>query len=193
MAVGRSVVLFYSERRKKKSLELRAYSLETFNKKEIINNLKKERNKIMLPTMYSTRANNGFFPSLFNEFFNDEWLMPNYHTTAPAVNVSEDDKEYKVEIAAPGMTKEDFHISLTNDDIVISMEKKVSNENQNENEKKYIRKEFSYNKFEQRFSLPEDVKRDNISAKMTDGVLYIDFPKMTPEEKTPETQYIEIK
>ncbi len=146
----------------------------------------------MLPSIYSTNKNHGFFPSLFNDFFNDSFLMPQFHSTSPAINVSEDDKAYQVEIAAPGMTKEDFKISLAGDDIVISMEKKLDNEDENK-DKKYIRREFSYSKFEQRFSLPDNVEKSKISAGMADGVLTIDIPKKTEEEKAKETLNIEIK
>lgn len=146
----------------------------------------------MLPSIYSTNRNQGFFPSLFNDFFNDSFLMPQFHSTSPAINVSEDDKAYQVEIAAPGMTKEDFKISLAGDDIVISMEKKLDNEDENK-DKKYIRREFSYSKFEQRLMLPDNVERSKISARMTDGVLNIDIPKMAPQEKVPECHNIEIK
>ena len=145
----------------------------------------------MLP-IYAKTSNQGFFPSFFNDFFNDSWITPQFHSTSPAINVSEDDKGYKLEIAAPGMTKEDFNISISDGDIVIAMEKK--NENKDENkEKKYIRREFSYSKYEQRLALPDNVEKQNITAQMTDGVLYIDIPKMTREEKAKECQCIEIK
>ena len=146
----------------------------------------------MLPSIYSTNRNHGFFPSLFNDFFNDSFLMPQFHSTSPAINVSEDEKGYQVEIAAPGMTKEDFKISLAGDDIVISMEKKLDNKDETK-DKKYIRREFSYSKFEQRLMLPDNVERNRISARMTDGVLNIDIPKMAPQEKAQECHSIEIK
>ena len=147
----------------------------------------------MMPTVYSTR-NQGWIPALFNDFFNDNWMPAvKYHTSAPAVNVSEDEKEYKVEIAAPGMTKEDFTIQLsTEGDMIISMEKKT--ENKEEKEKKtYLRREFSYSKFEQRFTLPDNVDKTKISAGMEHGVLTINIPKKTEEEKAKETLNIEIK
>ena len=145
----------------------------------------------MLP-IYAKTSNQRFFPSFFNDFFNDSWITPQFHSTSPAINVSEDDKGYKVEIAAPGMTKEDFNISISDGDIVIAMEKK--NEDKDENkDKKYIRREFCYSKYEQRLALPDNVEKQNITAQMTDGVLYIDIPKMTPEEKAKECQCIEIK
>ena len=134
----------------------------------------------MLP-IYAKTSNQGFFPSFFNDFFNDSWITPQFHSTSPAINVSEDDKGYKV-----------FNVSISDGDIVIAMEKK--NEDKDENkDKKYIRREFSYSKYEQRLALPDNVEKQNITAQMTDGVLYIDIPKMTPEEKAKECQCIEIK
>lgn len=147
----------------------------------------------MMPTVYSTR-NQGWIPALFNDFFNDNWIpTAKYHGTTPAVNVSEDEKEYKVEIAAPGMTKNDFNIQLTSDgDIVISMEKKTENK-EGGDKKTYLRREFSYSKFEQRFTLPDNVEKSKISAGMEHGVLTINIPKKTEEEKAKESLNIEIK
>lgn len=147
----------------------------------------------MMPTVYSTR-NQGWIPSLFNDFFDDTWMPTiKYNGTTPAINVSEDKTEYKVEVAAPGMSKNDFKIQLTQDgDIVISMEKKA--ETKDEKDKKtYLRREFSYSKFEQRFSLPDNVEKTKIAANMADGVLTIDIPKKTEAEKAKETLNIEIK
>lgn len=151
-----------------------------------------------MPTIYSNR-NQGFFPSIFSDFnriFDDNWLIPRIHSTSPAINVTEDEKEYKVEVAAPGMTKDDFRISLTaEDDLLISLEKKEEKKetDSSEEKKKYLRREFSYSKFEQQFTLPVNVDKQNITAQMTDGVLSIAIPKMTPEEKAQETRFIEIK
>ena len=144
----------------------------------------------MLPTMYSN--NNNWIPSIFNDFFADPWVPSKIAGTAPAINVSEDNKEYKVEVAAPGMTKDDFKINVANDELVISMEKKDDSKDADK-DKKYLRREFSYSKFEQHLTLPDNVERDKISAGMNDGVLTIDIPKMTEEEKAQEMHYIEIK
>ena len=140
--------------------------------------------------MYSN--NNNWIPSIFNDFFADPWVPSKIAGTAPAINVSEDDKEYKVEVAAPGMTKDDFKINVANDELVISMEKKADSKDEDK-DKKYLRREFSYSKFEQHLTLPDNVERDKISAGMNDGVLTIDIPKMTEEEKAQEMHYIEIK
>lgn len=146
---------------------------------------------IMLPTMYSNR-NQSWIPSIFSDFFDDSWMPAKFSGTTPAINVSEDSKNYKVEVAAPGMTKEDFNISVANDELVISMEKKTDSKEE-EKGKKYLRREFSYSKFEQRLTLPDEIEQDNITANMNDGVLAINIPKMTKEEKAQETKCIEIK
>lgn len=130
-----------------------------------------------------------WLPSIFNDFFDNEWMVK-ANATAPAINVIESDKDYKVEVAAPGMKKDDFTIHLSEDnELVITMEKK--NENNQEN-KKYLRREFSYSKFQQSLILPDDVEKDKISANVNDGVLTIDLPKRTPEEKAKVNRQIEI-
>ena len=134
--------------------------------------------------------NQNWLPSIFNDFFDNDWMVRT-NATAPAINVIENDTDYKVEVAAPGMTKEDFNIHLGEDnELVITMEKK--NETKDDNNKKYLRREFSYSKFEQAFVLPDDVEKDKISANVTDGVLTIDLPKRTPEEKAKVNRVIEI-
>ncbi len=91
------------------------------------------------------------------------------------------------------MTKNDFNVHLSSDgDIVIAMEKKTDNKDEKKS-KTYLRREFSYSKFEQRFSLPENVDREKISATMNDGVLTIAIPKVKPEEKAKTEKCIEIK
>lgn len=136
--------------------------------------------------------NQTWLPSIFNDFFDNDW-MEKANATAPAINVIESDKDYRVEVAAPGMTKEDFTIHLSEDnELVITMEKKNEvNENSQEN-KKYLRREFSYSKFQQSLILPDDVEKDRISANVNDGVLTIELPKRTPEEKAKVNRQIEI-
>ncbi len=144
----------------------------------------------MLPTMYSNR-NQNWIPSIFNDFFNDSWMPVKFSGSTPAINVSEDEKAYKVEVAAPGMTKEDFKINVANDDLVISMEKK-NDSKEDKKSTKYLRREFSYSKFEQRLALPDNIEKQNICASMNDGVLVVNIPKMTEKEKAQEMQFIEI-
>lgn len=136
------------------------------------------------------RNNQEWLPSIFSDFFDNDW-MPKMNATTPAVNVIENETEYKVEVAAPGRTKEDFCVHLTDENqLVISIEKK--NETK-DNSGKYLRREFSYSKFQQTLVLPDDVEKEHINASVNDGVLTIDLPKKTQEEKSKECKVIEIK
>ena len=142
--------------------------------------------------MMPIRRNNNqnWLPSIFNDFFDNDWMVK-ANATAPAVNVIENEADYKVEVAAPGMTKEDFNVQLAEDNqLVITMEKK--NESKDE-DKKYLRREFSYSRFQQTMILPDDVEKDHISASVNNGVLTIDLPKKTQEEKEKVCKCIEIK
>ena len=138
------------------------------------------------------RYEQSWLPEIFNDFFANAW-MTRTNATAPAINVIEDEKDYKVEVAAPGMNKEDFKINVTDDNyLVLTMEKK--NESKDEDKKrKYLRREFSYHKFEQSLALPEDVNKDDINATVHDGILTIEIPKVQITEKRPAVKQIEIK
>ena len=135
--------------------------------------------------------NQNWIPSIFNDFFDNEWIVkPNFST--PAINVIENEKDYKVEVAAPGMNKEDFNIHLNeNQELVISVEKNTQNEQKEE--KKYLRREFSYTKFQQAFQLPDNVDKEKIGAKVENGVLEITLPKLAPEDKARINRIIEIQ
>mgnify|MGYP003290776802 FL=1 len=129
---------------------------------------------------------------MFDDFFDNEW-MKKTNATAPAINVIESDTEYKVEVAAPGMNKEDFNIHVDESgNLVIAMEKK-SEKKEEDKKSRYLRREFSYTKFQQTLILPEDVVKDTINASMNDGVLNIELPRKTPEAKSNITKVIEIK
>ena len=153
-------------------------------------------------------AGQSWLPSIFSDFFDTNWVVK-ANNTAPAINVMETEKEYKVEVAAPGMCKEDFNIHINKDnDLVITMEKKCKcsdcgcdgKENEKKEEKKedekeprYLLREFSYSKFQQTLILPDDVNREEICAKMNNGVLKIRLPKTKPETKVESVKSIEIK
>ena len=127
-----------------------------------------------------------------NDFFDNEW-MEKANATAPAINVSESENEYKVEVAAPGMTKEDFNIRIDEENnLVISMEKK-SESKEEKKDRKYLRREFSYSKFEQTMILPDDVDKEKIGAAVENGVLDITLPKLTKEDLPKLSRNIEIK
>ena len=120
---------------------------------------------------------NSWMPDVFNDFFDTDF-MPRANATAPAINVKETEKDYTVEVAAPGLKKGDFNINLNDEgNLVIKMEKK--NEAKDENKKEhYLRREFSYSKFEQTLLLPDDVDKEKIAANVSDGVLNIELPKI---------------
>ncbi len=138
------------------------------------------------------RYEQNWLPEIFNDFFANDW-MTRTNSTAPAINVIESENDYKVEVAAPGMTKEDFRLTVTDDNcLVLTMEKK--NESKEDDKKKrYLRREFSYRKFEQSLALPDDVNKDAIKAAVNDGVLTIDIPKIKVCEKQNAVKQIEIQ
>lgn len=146
--------------------------------------------------MMPVRRTQGWLPGILDDFFGNEWVDKT-SSTAPAVNVIETDKEYKVEIAAPGLTRDDFKIDINEDnELTVSMEKTVEKNEESEKEGKkhtYLRREFSYSSFRQRMILPDNVNVDNIDAKMENGVLTIDIPKKTEEEKRKNMRQIDIK
>ena len=125
----------------------------------------------------SRRMNNqNWLPSIFNDFFDNEW-MEKSNATAPAINVLENEKSYDLEVAAPGMTKEDFKVTLDeNGDLVINMEKKQEN-NEDKKNGHYLRREFSYSKYQQTMLLPDDADREKINAQVENGVLNVNIAK----------------
>ena len=134
-------------------------------------------------------------PSIFNDFVKDGWLMERRNTKAPAVNSLENDDEYKIEVAAPGMTKEDFKVHINEDnELIISMEKKAEEKEEDKKRKgTYLRREFSYTQFQQSLLLPDNVERDKISAKVEHGVMCIDIPKKKVTETVAASRQIEVK
>ena len=132
----------------------------------------------MVPTM---RRNNSWIPAVFNDIFDTDF-MPRTSATAPAINVKESDKAYTVELAAPGMKKEDFNVHINDEgNLIVKMEHK-SEEKEEDKNTRYLRREFSYTRFEQTLILPDDVKKDDISAHVDNGVLTVELPKMQKEE-----------
>ena len=141
--------------------------------------------------MLPVRHNQNWMPDIFNDFFDNTW-MERPKATAPAINVLETPDAYQLELAAPGMTKTDFDIHLDEEgDLVIKMEK-----NGSENEQKkghYVRREFSYTKFQQTMLLPDDTDREAISAKVEDGVLTVNLPKVKKVEVEKAKKQITIE
>lgn len=131
-----------------------------------------------------------FMPDFFNDFLGN--IALDSTAKAPAVNVLEDDASFKIEVAAPGMTKEDFKVHINKDgNLVIEVDKKC--ECKEEKEGKYIRKEFTCTKFHQTLVLPDNVDRDEIQANAENGVLYINLPKMQKQKVEEQKRMIEVK
>jgi HSP20 family protein len=137
------------------------------------------------------------FPSLIDRFFEGDlmdWNNRNYagiNSTLPAVNVRENDDEYQIEVAAPGMKRDDFKLHYDNGTLTISSERKE--EKEEKKAERITRKEFSYHSFSRSFNVPEDVVNiDQISAKYEDGILRIHLPK-SEEVKPKPSREIKIK
>jgi len=136
------------------------------------------------------RYNQNWMPSIFDDLFANDFVNRT-NATAPAINVLEDETAYHVELAAPGMAKENFNIHIDDDNnLVIKMEKKQ--EQEEKKAQRYLRREFSYTKFQQTLILPEDVDKKGISANVENGVLNVKLPKLTPEQKQQTLQHIEV-
>lgn len=132
----------------------------------------------MLPVMFR----NNWMPTLFEDFLNTD-LMPRTGSTAPAVNVKESETAYTMELAAPGIKKEYCRVNIDdNGNLAIAIENKCEHKNEDKKHH-YLRREFSYSNYEQNYTLPDDVERDKISAKVEDGILTVTMPKMAKEEK----------
>lgn len=133
---------------------------------------------------------NNWIPAVFNDLFDTDYLQK-ANCTAPAINVKESDKAYTVELAAPGMKKEDFNVHINDDgNLVVKMEHKEEHK-EDDKTTRYLRREFSYSKYEQTLILPDDVKKDAISAKVEHGVLTVELPKIV-EEKVKVSRQIDI-
>jgi HSP20 family protein len=130
-------------------------------------------------------------PDVFNDFFDTDF-MPKANATAPAINVIESDKEYRVELAAPGTKKEDFDVHINNDgELSIKMESKTDTKDEDK-KSHYLRREFSYSKYEQTLILPDDVVKDKITAKMENGVLTVVLPKEEPKQPAKVARQITV-
>ena len=141
----------------------------------------------MLPVI----SRNNWMPEVFNDFFDTDF-MTRTKATAPAINVKETEKDYTVEVAAPGMTKDDFNVNIDKDgNLHIHM---AAHTEKKEEDKKshYLRREFAYSKFEQTLLLPDDVEKEAIAARVNDGVLTVTLPKMAKPE-CPAARQIEVK
>ena len=131
------------------------------------------------------------FSDMFDDFFRDDDFYrrwPARVMNMPAVNVRELDKSFVLEVAAPGFKKEDFEVSVDSGMMTISAEVKAEKKKEEDN---FTRKEFTYESFKRTFTLPDDVKTDNIKARYEEGILKIELPKSKKPAKEP-SKIIEI-
>ena len=145
-----------------------------------------------------------------NDFFSESW--PSLRTAAlsePAVNIAENDDNYLIELAAPGRSKEDFSVSVTEQNTLLVRLEQVAGKEADRpkggeatgdkkqecksGECKYLRREFNYSRFEQQILLPEDIDRKGIQAKMKNGVLRITLPKLASDSQLHPAQTIAIE
>ena len=132
---------------------------------------------IMTPVMYT----NDWISKAFNDFFKNDY-MPRANATAPAINVKETPQAYVVELAAPGASKEDFIVNINDEgNLALKLERK-ENEQESDKQYHYLRREFSYTKYEQTLILPDDVDKEKIVAKVDNGVLTIHLPKLDEQK-----------
>ena len=126
--------------------------------------------------MSLVKRNNLFFPSLMNEFMGPDWFggTDKWNTSVPAVNIKDNEEDFELELAVPGVKKDDFTVEVDNDVLTISSEMKSENEDVKGN---YTRKEFSYSSFKRAFTLPDTVDGSKIDAKYEDGILKLTLPK----------------
>jgi len=150
----------------------------------------------MLPAKRINGQN--WLPDFFNDFL-DGNIISRFNAGGPAMNVIEDEKSYKLEVAAPGMCKKDVDIHVTKDNkLVIEMEKKCEDKECEDGKKeckdrKFLRREFSYTKSRQTLALPDTADRDGIEASVRHGVLHITIPKLQNDRIAAENKVIEVK
>ena len=140
---------------------------------------------------------NPLFPAFFDDFFTKDffdWNDKNFTrlgSTLPSVNLIENDQNFRIELAAPGMKKDDFKIELQNGILTIAAEKKEEKE-EKDKEGNYLRREFRYSSFKRSFNMPDSIKEDDIKARYNDGILTIDLAKVA-EKMEKNKKMIEIK
>lgn len=143
------------------------------------------------------KSNGNFYPSvpsLLNDFFNDAWFdssLSNWRSAGaslPAINVKETNDEFEIEVAAPGMKRDDFKVELDNNLLTISSERE-DNRDEKDDEGNYTRREFSYQSFQRSFTLPQErVDSDKVAARYADGILHITVPKKESAKVKPTKQ-----
>ena len=142
------------------------------------------------------RINKSYVPAYWDDFFNDRFFNQldsrNCHGNSAAVNISEDEKGFTIEVAAPGVYRKDFNIELENDVLTISTERKESKESKQDKKTNFIRREFNYQSFKRSFQIPENIDQEAIKASHEAGILSLSLPKKEAEIQKALRQ-IEVK
>lgn len=133
-------------------------------------------------------ARGPFFNDVFDSILNDSFLGDKLVARIPAVNIAETENEFQVELAVPGLKKEDFKINLDKNILTVSSEKKTENV---EEGKKFSKREYSYNSFSRSFTLPESADHSKIEADYSDGILTLTIAKK--EEAKFQSREIAVK
>jgi HSP20 family protein len=141
----------------------------------------------MLPSVFRSRSSavpRNFVDDFFNDSFLPGFMDWNFENTSmPAVNVEETDREYTIDVAAPGLDKQDFSVNVDNKVLTISSKKEMNNEEKRDG---FLRREFNYSSFSRSFTLPENTDASKIKASHKNGVLSISIPKteVKPKQST---------
>ncbi len=138
----------------------------------------KNKNEDFAPTLFSDIFDNA-------KFYGKNWLEKEFGQSLPAVNIKETNKEFNLDLVAPGFQKGDFKINVADNVLTIGAEKE---EEKNEENKKFTRKEFSYSSFSRSFNLPESADADQIDAKYSDGILKLSVPKKVETSNLPKKE-----
>jgi HSP20 family protein len=139
-------------------------------------------------TLVKAKPTSTMMPSFFSDFFdtsrlfNTNWFENEFSQWMPSVNILEDGQRFRIELAAPGFTRNDFKVNLDGDILTISAEKK---EEHKEKDSRFTRKEFTYNSFSRSFTLPQSVDPQKIDAKYEEGILKFSLPKKEEAKKLP--------
>ena len=143
--------------------------------------------------MLLARKSQDFFPTLFNDLFDFNWNGNYAANAAPQMNIKENNASYEMEFSVPGLTKDDLNISIDQEDnLVVEMTKKTEKEEKDDKEEHYLRHEFTSSQFKEIMALPDNIYKDQIDAKVENGILKISLPKREIEAEQPSIKQIEI-
>lgn len=137
------------------------------------------------------RNTNDWLTNAFDDIFDTDW-MPRMSNTSPAVNVQESDTDYEMDIAAPGLKKNECDISVSDNTLNVHIENKKETK-EDDKKHRYLRREFSYSNYKLSFTLPDDADKENISAEVNDGILKVAIPKVIKKEPEKAERLIEVK